>query len=842
MKFAPYTSFVLLLYACFAVPGLNAETGADAWLRYSRLDAESAAQYDSLPTATLLLGDSIVLTTAQAELLRGMKGMLGRTLHVASGAPGENAILIGTREQLRNFAPDFSGNFPNNEKLRPDSFWLTFGQIHGFNCILVLGANDRGALYGVFAFLSRIARGLSVSALNDRQQPSAPLRWVNQWDNLEGSLERGYAGRSIFFNNAAVRPDLTRASEYARLLASVGINGCSVNNVNADPRILDANFIPQLARIAQAFRPWGVQLGISVDVSMPKTHGGLDTFDPLDARVAAWWQNKFDEVYRAIPDFGGVVVKADSEGRVGPSSYGRTPADAANVIARTLKPHGGVVFYRAFVYDHHLDWTNQKNDRAKAAYDIFHPLDGKFDDNVIVQIKYGPIDFQVREPVSPLFGGLEHTNTGVELQVTQEYTGQQRHTCFLVPMWKEILDFDLRVGGKSTPVKEIVAGSSFHRPLGGYIAVVNVGLDQNWLSNHLALANLYGFGRLAWNPDLTSEAIAIEWARLTFGNEPAVVQTISTMQLASWKIYESYTGVLGLQTLTNILGSHYGPGPESQENNGWGQWIRADHEGVGMDRSIATGTGFVGQYSPEMQKLYESLTNTLDALVLFFHHVPYTYELHSGKTVIQSIYDSHYEGAERAAHFVTQWKSLHGRIDDDRYDAVLAQLTYQSGHAIVWRDAIDDWFHRMSGIADVEGRVGNHPGRIEAEGMKLQGYTPVDVTPWEDASGGKAIECRVTQPCVAKLSFSGAPGRYNMDVQYFDQKNGISKYQLFVGAQLIDEWFADLQLPATVPNGDSSIRRHISGVTLRPGDEIRIEGFPNGEEFAPLDYLEIHPE
>jgi alpha-glucuronidase len=842
MKFAPYTSFVLLLYACFAVPGLNAETGADAWLRYSRLDAESAAQYDSLPTATLLLGDSIVLTTAQAELLRGMKGMLGRTLHVASGAPGENAILIGTREQLRNFAPDFSGNFPNNEKLRPDSFWLTFGQIHGFNCILVLGANDRGALYGVFAFLSRIARGLSVSALNDRQQPSAPLRWVNQWDNLEGSLERGYAGRSIFFDNAAVRPDLTRASEYARLLASAGINGCSVNNVNADPRILDANFIPQLARIAQAFRPWGVQLGISVDVSMPKTHGGLDTFDPLDARVAAWWQNKFDEVYRAIPDFGGVVVKADSEGRVGPSSYGRTPADAANVIARTLKPHGGVVFYRAFVYDHYLDWTNQKNDRAKAAYDIFHPLDGKFDDNVIVQIKYGPIDFQVREPVSPLFGGLEHTNTGVELQVTQEYTGQQRHTCFLVPMWKEILDFDLRVGGKSTPVKEIVAGSSFHRPLGGYIAVVNVGLDQNWLSNHLALANLYGFGRLAWNPDLTSEAIAIEWARLTFGNEPAVVQTISTMQLASWKIYESYTGVLGLQTLTNILGSHYGPGPESQENNGWGQWIRADHEGVGMDRSIATGTGFVGQYSPEMQKLYESLTNTLDALVLFFHHVPYTYELHSGKTVIQSIYDSHYEGAERAAHFVTQWKSLHGRIDDDRYDAVLAQLTYQSGHAIVWRDAIDDWFHRMSGIADVEGRVGNHPGRIEAEGMKLQGYTPVDVTPWEDASGGKAIECRVTQPCVAKLSFSGAPGRYNMDVQYFDQKNGISKYQLFVGAQLIDEWFADLQLPATVPNGDSSIRRHISGVTLRPGDEIRIEGFPNGEEFAPLDYLEIHPE
>ena len=842
MKFAPYTSFVLLLCSCFAVPGITAETGVDAWLRYARLDAGSAAQYNSLPMATLLLGDSPVLTTAQAELLRGMKGMLGRTLRVASGAPDENAILIGTLEQLQNFAPDFSPNFSNNHKLRPDGFWLTSWQVRGFRCILILGGNDRGALYGVFAFLSRIARGLGVSALNDIQQPSAPLRWVNQWDNLDGSIERGYAGRSIFFDNAAVRSDLTRASEYARLLASVGINGCSVNNVNADPRILDADFIPQLARIAQAFRPWGVQLGISVDVSMPKTLGGLDTFDPLDAHVAAWWQNKFDEVYRAVPDFGGVVVKADSEGRVGPSSYGRTPADAANVIARALRPHGGVVFYRAFVYDHHLDWTNQKNDRAKAAYDIFHPLDGKFDDNVIVQIKYGPIDFQVREPVSPLFVGLEHTNTGIELQVTQEYTGQQRHTCFLVPMWKDILDFDLHAGGKSTPVKEIVAGNSFHRPLGGYIAVVNAGLDQNWLGNHLALANLYGFGRLAWNPDLTSKAIADEWARLTFGNDPAVAQTISTIQLTSWKVYENYTGVLGLQTLTNILSSHYGPGPESQENNGWGQWIRADREGVGMDRSIATGTGFVGQYSPEVQKLYESLASTPDDLVLFFHHVPYTYTLHSGKTVIQSIYDSHYEGADRAAQFVTQWKSLHGRIDDDRYDAVLAQLTYQSGHAIVWRDAIDDWFHRVSGITDSKGRVGYHPDRIEAEAMKLQGYAPVDVTPWEDASGGKAIECRATQPCVAKLSFSGAPGRYNMDVQYFDQKNGISKYQLFVGAQLIDKWFADLQLPATVPNADSSTRRHISGVTLLPGDEIRIEGSPNGEEFAPLDYLEIHPE
>ncbi len=838
MKSIVHSAFVLLLLGVFAgTPPAHAETGSDAWLRYARLDSEAAALYKSLPAATVALGDSAVITTAQNELVRGVKGMLGRTLRIESGIPTERAVIIGTVDQFRNIAPDFAVS----ESLRGDGFWLTSAPVHGFKCVIITGATDRGVLYGVFAFLSKIAQQESVSALNEVQQPSAPVRWANQWDNLDGSIERGYGGRSVFFENGSVRADLTRASEYARLLASIGVNGCNVNNVNANLHILDADFIPQLARIAQAFRPWGVQLGVSVDLSMPKTVGGLDTFDPLDARVAEWWQKKFDEVYRAIPDFGGVVVKADSEGRLGPSVYGRTPADAANVIARALKPHGGIVFYRAFVYNHHLDWTKLKNDRARAAYDIFHPLDGKFDDNVIIQIKYGPIDFQVREPVSPLFGGLEHTNAGIELQIAQEYTGQQRHTCFLVPMWKEILDFDLRVNGRSTIVKEIVAGHSFHRPAGGYIGVVNVGLDRNWLGNHLALANLYGFGRLAWNPNLSSKAVVEEWTRLTFGNAPAVVQTVSQIQLASWKVYGSYTGVLGLQTLTNILGSHYGPGPESQERNGWGQWIRADKDGVGMDRSVATGTGFVGQYSPEVQKLYESVASTPDELVLFFHHLPYTYKLHSGNTVIQTIYDSHYDGAERTTQFVSEWKALRGRVDDARYDDVLAQLTYQSGHAIVWRDAIDDWFYRISGVPDAKGRVGNHPHRIEAESMELQGYVPVDVTPWEGASGGKAVECTQTaKPCVAKLRFDDSPGWYEVDVQYFDQNNGVSKYQVFVGDQLVDEWVADGRFPATQPNGDSSTRRRIPGVALRPGDELRIEGFPDGAERAPLDYVEIH--
>jgi alpha-glucuronidase len=816
-----------------------AETGEDAWLRYAPLEPGFVQKYKTLPDEAIVFGDSETLATAKNELARGMQDMLGKTLKLRSGSPSAPAILVGTVEQIRKMAPALRPA----QAMHNDSFWLTSWRVHGLRCIVIAGENDRGVLYGVFAFLRIIAQGRPVWSLSDLEQPSAPLRWINQWDNLDGSIERGYAGRSIFFDSDSVRSDLTRVSEYARLLASVGINGCTVNNVNANPHILDSNFIPQLARIAQAFRPWGVQLGVAVDVSMPQRIGALDTFDPLDARVTQWWKKKFDEVYRFIPDFGGVTVKADSEGRLGPASYGRTPADAANVIAEALKPHGGRVFYRAFVYNHHLDWTNLKNDRAKAAYDIFHPLDGRFADNVIIQIKYGPIDFQVREPVSPLFGGLEGTNVGIELQITQEYTGQQRHTCFLVPMWKQILDFDLRVDNRPTPVKDVVAGSRFHRPIGGYVGVANVGLDQNWLGNHLALANLYGFGRLAWNPNLSSQAIIEEWARLTFGNDPFVVDTVSKIQLASWKAYESYTGPLGLQSLTDILGSHYGPAPQSQEHNGWGQWIRADERGVGIDRTVATGTGFVGQYSSAVQRLYESLANTPDDLILFFHHVPYTFRLHTRKTVIQTIYDLHYVGAETAREFVLQWSPLRGKIDEPRYSAVLAQLTYQAGHAIVWRDAINDWFHRLSGIPDAAGRVGNHPNRIEAESMELRGYIPLEVTPWEDASGGKAVDCAPPAPsCSAQFRFAGTSGRYEIDIQYFDQNNGVSKFRVFLGERLVDEWSADAMLPATRPDGDSSTRRTIHGIVLHPGDEIRIEGFPDGKEFAPLDYVELHPE
>ena len=693
---------VVLICALASSLPVHSETGSDGWLRYAALDAHTAKRYARLPAETVLLGDSVVLKTAQQELVRGVANISGRTLHPASGIPRANSIILGTLAELHALAPRLT---PPQE-LRADGYWLKSVRVRGFDCLVVAGANDRGVLYGVFALLSEMARAEDIASIDEVQQPFAPIRWVNEWDNLNGRVERGYGGPSIFFADGKVRDDLTRAGQYARLLASIGINGCTVNNVNADLGILDDAMIAQVSRIADAFRPWGVQLSLSVDLSSPKAVGGLDTFDPLDPRVAEWWRKKVEAIYTKIPDFGGFVVKADSEGRLGPSTYGRTHADAANVIARALKPHRGVVFYRAFVYNHHLDWRDLKNDRAKAAYDNFYPLDGAFDDNAIVQIKNGPIDFQVREPVSPLIGALRRTNEALELQITQEYTGQQRHLCFLVPMWKEALDFDMKVEDKTTTVKDLVAGRISHRPVGGFIGVANVGMDANWMGSPMAVANLYGFGRLAWNPDLSAEKIIDEWTRLSFGSDPLVVQTITTMQLASWHVYESYTGPLGVGTLTNITGNHYDPGPESSENNGWGQWHRADRVGIGMDRTIATGTGYIGQYPPAVQKIYEPLADCPDDLLLFFHHVLYRYVLRSGKTVVQHFYDSHYEGAEQAAGFVLQWKRLQGHVDEKRYGDILARLQYQAGEAVVWRDAICNWIYGLSGIADAKARVG----------------------------------------------------------------------------------------------------------------------------------------
>ena len=830
----------LLLVSLFAsVMNLSAETGYEAWLRYAPItDPAIRQRYDALPAVVVVAGDSPVLEAAREELVRGVRGCLGRILRSTVSLPPENAIVLGTFDALDRRFPGL-GAAPYST---PDSFSLKTVKANGRTHLLITGPNDRGVLYGAFALLRRMAGHEPIARLDLRESPYAPVRFLNHWDNLNGTIERGYAGKSIFWENDRILEDLGRVRDYARLMASVGINGCSINNVNADARVITPSYLAQVARVADVFRPWGVRLLISLDFASPRKIGGIDTFDPLDPRAVEFWGKKVDEIYRAIPDLGGFVLKADSEGRLGPSEYGRTHADAANAVARALEPHAGLLFYRGFVYNHRLDWRDPKLDRAKAAYDNFHMLDGQFADNVLIQIKNGPIDFQVREPPSPLFGGLENTSQAIELQITQEYLGQQRHLCFLVPMWKETLDFDLHVHGANTPVKQLVAGKIFHRPAGGFVGVSNVGRDTNWLGHPLAMANLYGFGRLAWNPDLGSRQIAQEWTRLTFGHEPRVVATVVDMLLASWPAYENYTGPLGAGTLTDIINIHYGPAVESSEYNGWGQWHRADAKGIGMNRTVANGTGFIGQYAPPVALKYESLKTCPDELLLFMHHAPYAHVLHSGKTVIQHIYDSHYQGADQAARFVEQWKSLEGRMDEGRYQETLARLEYQAGHARVWRDAIVSWFLKKSGIPDQLGRAGHFPHRVEAEAMELYGYSVIDITPWEAASGGRAVQ--VSSPGrrgSVRFRYAGPPGWQDLSVQYFDENDGASQYQLFVAGQRVDGWAANDTLPSRLPDAHTSTRHTVCGLALRPGDEIRIEAVAQGGENACLDYVEIEP-
>jgi alpha-glucuronidase len=823
----------------------KAEDGSAAWLRYAPLT--NPTPYASLPTRIVSTDTSSTGRAAAEELRRGLTSMLGRPFVVASA--GRGAIIILT----------------SNAHLPSETYRIR----RGLDGLHIEASSPTAELYGVFHFLERIASQQPI--LNETQSPAAPIRWTDEWDNLNGTIERGYAGPSIFFENGHVKQDLTRAGEYARLLASIGINGCNVNNVNADLQTLTEEHLHEFARIAEVFRPWGVKLALSIDLTSPQVVGGLDTFDPLDPKVAAWWQAKVDEIYKLIPDFAGFTVKADSEGRKGPSQYGRTPADAANVLARALKPHGGVVLYRGFVYNNHLDWNDPKADRARAGVDNFVKNDGTFESNVVIQIKEGPIDFQAREAVSPLFSALKRTNVAIELQTSQEYTGQQRHMVFLPSMWKWVLDTDLRADNKATPVKSIVTGHAFpnadsSQRLSGFVSVTNVGMDGNWMHHPMAMANLYGFGKLAWNPDTPLSEITDTWTRLTWGNDPQVVNTITSMLDKSWSVYEGYTGPNGMGTLTNILGYHFGPGIESAERNGWGQWFRSDANGIGMDRT-SHGTGYAQQYPPQLAAKYENPATTGDDLLLFFHHVPYDYKLHNGKTLVQSIYDTHYASALAAAEYVPQWTALKNKVDTERYKQTLTLFEFQAGHAIVWRDAINNWFQHISGIPDAQGRVGHDKGRTEAEFMQSSGYEVINVTPWETASGGKAVTCHIVNGCTLTTTTQQPTGRYNIAVNYYDMWKGISKYELLVDNKTIATLAADNTLPPAQydanPDGQTATRFTAYNVALHPGAIITLHAIPDlrselqnvtptaeansqlhtrdYREFAPVDYIAIGP-
>lgn len=591
-------------------------------------------------------------------------------------------------------------------QLKAEGFCIKKMTESGKDVILIIGKDNNGILYGVFHFIRSICCDKTMKEILTVDFPRNPLRIINHWDNVNGKIERGYAGNSIFYRNNQIVKDTGRIKDYARFLASIGISGIVINNVNVhkyETRFITEEYLPDIAVLADIFRAYGVKTYLSINFAAPIEIDGLPTADPLEPQVKEWWKKTVDTIYSYIPDFGGFLVKADSEFRPGPYTYGRNHAEGANMLAEALGPHGGIVIWRCFVYNCMVNWRDRSKDRAKAAYDNFKPLDGKFMDNVILQVKNGPMDFQIREPVSPLLGAMEKTNMMVEFQITQEYTGQQKHLCYLIPMWKETLDFDTFAKGKGSLVSRIVDGSLFNMKYSGIAAVSNVGDSECWTGHPLDQANLYGFGRLTWNPELTSKEIAEEWVRLTFGCDDKVIETITSMLLESREIYENYTSPMGIGWMVNP-GHHYGPNVDGYEYSHWGTYHYADFKGIGVDRTAATGTGFTEQYREPVAKMYENIESCPEKLLLFFHHVPYTYKLKSGKTVIQHIYDTHFEGVEQVKTLIEKWSSLKGKIDDETYNLVLKKLKIQLKDAEEWRDVVNTYFYRKTGIKDIHGR------------------------------------------------------------------------------------------------------------------------------------------
>ena len=574
-------------------------------------------------------------------------------------------------------------------------------QISGTPSGTFIKASDHaGLLYGVYYFLMRLRAGESPEAMEIASAPAVKRRVLNHWDNMDGTIERGYSGQSIFFRGGDFHYSEERIRDYARLLASVGINQIAINNVNVtmqSARLITEEMLPQVAALAEIFRPFHIRLILSIHFESPVLLGGLTTSDPLDEQVSAWWQETADRVYRSIPDLAGFLVKADSEFRGGPAAMGRSQADGANVIARALMPYGGTVYWRCFIYNCMQDWRDTKTDRPKAAYETFMPLDGKFLENAVLQIKYGPTDFQVREPNSPLLGAMEKTRQAIEFQVTQEYTGQQIDLYALAVQWQEVFD---------TPVSD----SSLTRSLVGngrkidtIAAVSNVGGNENWTGHTLAQANLYAFGRMAWDPNLTARQVIREWVQLTFGNAPHLLDKITGMMLASRSVYEKYTAPLGIGWMVAI-GRHYGPSVDGYEYMKWGTYHRADHKAIGVDRT-ETGTGLTAQYHPFLNALYSDKATCPEELLLFFHRLPYDYKLKSGRTLIQHIYDTHFEGVQEVEGFIEAWASLKKYLPQSAWLSISKRLDLQLENAREWRDVVNTYFFRKTGIPDAHHRV-----------------------------------------------------------------------------------------------------------------------------------------
>jgi alpha-glucuronidase len=684
------TALALLLLLILLPSAARAEDGYRLWLRYDPIEAPARKPYAARISAIFAPETGSVALAARDELQHGLSGLLGRQVPMVGSMRGGAVILLD--EHVRSSALAAMVG-PELDRLE-DGGYIIQSALIGDRPVTMIAANsDHGLLYGAFAFLRLIQTRQPIDRLNIVAAPKVKLRLLDHWDDLDRHVERGYAGLSLWdWQKLPLWKD-PRYTDYARANASIGINGVVLNNVNANADILTPRWLEKVKALADVFRPWGIRVYLSARFSAPIEIGGLKTADPLDPEVRAWWRAKVDEIYRFVPDFGGFLVKASSEGQPGPQDYKRSHADGANMFAEALAPHGGTVIWRAFVYS-----SNTNEDRAKQAYEEFEPLDGQFLPNVILQVKNGPIDFQPREPFHPLFGAMPKTPLAMEVQITKEYLGFATHLAYLGTMWEEALASDTYARGPGSTVAKVVDGALDHRRLSAMAGVANVGTDRNWSGSQFDQANWYAFGRLAWDPELSARAIAEEWTRMTWGNDPRLVGTIVPMMMGSRQAVVDYMTPLGL---AHLMGTdhHYGPAPWVHDlaRPEWNPvyYHRADAKGIGFDRT-ASGSDAVGQYAPQAARRFADLRTVGDDYLLWFHHVPWDYRLDTGRTLWDELAFRYTRGVAEVRQMREAWASVAPLVDRQRHEEVAAFLAIQEQEAQWWRDACIAYFQSVS--------------------------------------------------------------------------------------------------------------------------------------------------
>lgn len=682
-------SYAINSIADEAPMSLPDEDGYKLWLRYAP-PGEAAKSYRKTMKQIRVDGDSATCRMIRDELRMAASHMLTAPIQARDTGTAEGLVIVGTPESsavVREL--NWTANLA---AVGSEGFIIRSTQVGGKSVTVIAANNDIGALYGTFHFLRLMQTGQPIDRLDIVEKPLLQLRLLNHWDNPNGTIERGYAGRSLWQWDELPEKLSARYADYARACASIGINGAVINNVNASVQILAPENLRKVAALADVWRPYGVRMYVSANFAAPQRLGGLLTADPLDEKVIAWWKAKADEIYKLIPDFGGFLVKANSEGQPGPKTYGRTHAEGANVLADALAPHKGNVIWRAFVYDEEVD-----SDRAKRAYIEFTQLDGKFRPNVAVQVKNGAIDFMPREPFHPLFGAMKQTSVIAEIQPTQEYLGQAKHLVYLGPMWEEFLKSDTHAKGSGSTVAKVLAGKVHPSQITGMVSVTNPGLDPNWCGHHFSQANWYACGRLAWNPELSAEKIADEWTRMTFGNDDKTVAVIRGMMMGSRETFVNYTMPLGLHHL--IGGDHYAPMPwnDRAPRADWTAtyYHKAAEDGIGFDRT-KRGNRALEQYFPPVCDEFDDIKRCPEKYLLWFHRCGWDHRMKSGKTLWEELCLKYQQGAAQAVELQKTWQSLAGKVDARRHKEVVDRLAIQVADAAKWRDQILEYFGRFS--------------------------------------------------------------------------------------------------------------------------------------------------